>query len=65
MKGFIHERAHHQQCSNTTVDQEDTTGNSVILVTHDSDADFRLVKEKVSCTQVPLTDQHNVLSNER
>ena len=33
------------------------------LVSHVMDANFRPVKEHVSCAEVPITELHNVLSN--
>lgn len=53
------------ECKGSETDKLDTTRSSVILVTHDMDADFRPVKEHVSCAKVPLTDQHNLLDNEQ
>ena len=53
------------ECKGSETDKHDTTSSSVTHVTHDMDADFRPVKEQVSCAEVPLTDPHDVLSNER
>jgi hypothetical protein len=52
-------------CKGSETDKPDTTRNSVTLITHDMDADFRPIKEQVSCAEVPLTEHHNVISDER
>jgi hypothetical protein len=51
-------------CKGSETDKPDTTSSSVTLITHDMDADFRPIKEQVSCAEVPLTEHHNVLSDE-
>jgi hypothetical protein len=53
------------ECKGSETAKLDTTSSSVTLVTHDTDADFRPVKEQGSCAEVPLTYHHNVLSKER
>ena len=53
------------KCKGSETAKLDTTRSSVTLVTHDMNADFRPAKEQESCAEVPLHDQHNVLSNEQ
>ena len=51
-------------CKGSETDKLDTTSSSLTPVTHGMDVEFRTVNEKVSCAEVPLNVQNNVLTNE-
>ncbi|GJZ09017.1 hypothetical protein Tco_0543300 [Tanacetum coccineum] len=49
----------------TKSDKHDTSSNLRTYITHDVDADIRLVNDQVPFAEVQLTAQHNVLANEQ
>ncbi|GJV14322.1 hypothetical protein Tco_1359645 [Tanacetum coccineum] len=55
----------HEKSSRTKSDKHDTSSNLRTYITHDVDADIRLVNDQVPFAEVQLTAQHNVLANEQ
>ncbi|GJZ28220.1 retrovirus-related pol polyprotein from transposon TNT 1-94 [Tanacetum coccineum] len=53
------------ESSRTKSDKHDTSSNLRTYITHDVDADIRLVNDQVPFAEVQLTAQHNVLANEQ
>ncbi|GJR08457.1 hypothetical protein Tco_0791109 [Tanacetum coccineum] len=49
----------------TKSDKHDTSSNLRTYITHDVDADIRLVNDQVPFAEVQLTAQYNVLANEQ
>jgi hypothetical protein len=65
VKEFINERELNQKCSDTTVNKHDTNDSSWTYTNHGIDINHRPEIVQVPSAEVHVTDQHDVLSNER